>query len=478
MDRSHLYKHATDTVEQLRFRIQKKQTDLRREKRKKILSLKRLRYGENLNGDESVLSTVEDVILMTRRLFEHNTQRLEILRKLKNIFAQGDTVSDAFLSQNGAIEVLVKHLTGKEVQLQVEAAWCLTNLAASTHKHAVQIAKICGAYLITYLQSSNVILQDLCAWTVGNLAGDCEECRCIMIDQGAVHSLVKLLKSTFHNVVHSAVFALNNLTRGNNKNVFDEMIRYNTGHILLGLVKNCARSDEVLVELATLVMYFTTNQIGVEHITSCGITVTFLIESIARFGLVDNCVHIATPFIRALGNMCAISNQLCDEAAKDNVIFKVMPTLLTSNIYHIKKESLWLLSNVTAGSTSSIKSFVEINLLDVVLAMLDESFDIPKEAAMVLLNISCRTPEYLQQITKSGGLHKFVILTKRGDNDLCLLALQFVELVLRRLNNGQEMFESMGGVEVLDNLYYSGNEEISRCANDLMKVYFELEQSS
>lgn len=112
MDRSHLYKHATDTVEKLRFRNQKKQTDLRREKRKKILSLKRLRYGENLNGDESVLSTVEDVILMTRRLFEHNTQRLEILRKLKNIFAQGDTVSDTFLSQNGAIEVLVKHLTG------------------------------------------------------------------------------------------------------------------------------------------------------------------------------------------------------------------------------------------------------------------------------------------------------------------------------------------------------------------------------
>lgn len=77
--------------------------------------------------------------------------------------------------------------------------------------------------------------------------------------------------------------------------------------------------------------------------------------------------------------MCAISNQLCDEAAKDNVIFKVMLTLLTSNIYHIKKESLWLLSNVTAGSSNSIKSFVEINLLDVVLAMLDESFDIPKE---------------------------------------------------------------------------------------------------
>lgn len=97
---------------------------------------------------------------------------------------------------------------------------------------------------------------------------------------------------------------------------------------------------------------------------------------------------------------------------------------------------------------------------------------------MVLLNISCRTPEYLRQITKSGGLHKFVTLTKRGDNELCLLALQFVELVLRRLNNGQEMFESMGGVELLDNLYYSGDEQISRCANDLMKVYFELEQSS
>ena len=94
------------------------------------------------------------------------------------------------------------------MQLQVEAAWCLTNLAASTHKHAVQIAKICGAYLITYLQSSNVILQDLCAWTVGNLAGDCEECRCIVIDQGAVHSLVKLLKVIVIFVCLSLLFPL------------------------------------------------------------------------------------------------------------------------------------------------------------------------------------------------------------------------------------------------------------------------------
>lgn len=69
----------------------------------------------------------------------------------------------------------------------------MTNLAGSVQDHAIRIQKAVGAYLVTYLRSSNVLLQELCAWTLGNLAGDCDDCRRIMLDQGAIDYLVYLL---------------------------------------------------------------------------------------------------------------------------------------------------------------------------------------------------------------------------------------------------------------------------------------------
>ena len=96
----------------------------------------------------------------------------------------------------GQLNILFyQHISiGNDIDLQIEAAWCFTNLAGSTRDHAAHILKAGGAYLITYLRGSNVLLQDLCAWTLGNLAGDCEECKTIMLDQGAVDPLVHLLK--------------------------------------------------------------------------------------------------------------------------------------------------------------------------------------------------------------------------------------------------------------------------------------------
>ena len=106
--------------------------------------------------------------------------------------------------------VVTLHIsTGGDIDLQIEAAWCFTNLAGSTREYAVRVLKASGAYLITYLSGSNVLLQDLCAWTLGNLAGDCEECRRMMLDQGAVDPLVHLLKVvTFgeRSVLHTLIY--------------------------------------------------------------------------------------------------------------------------------------------------------------------------------------------------------------------------------------------------------------------------------
>jgi len=54
---------------------------------------------------------------------------------------------------------LVGLLTGLDPELQLESAWCFTNMAAGTDEHAAAVLKYAGAYLVTYLSSGNMPLQ-------------------------------------------------------------------------------------------------------------------------------------------------------------------------------------------------------------------------------------------------------------------------------------------------------------------------------
>lgn len=58
---------------------------------------------------------------------------------------------------------LVGLLSGLEPNLQLDAAWCLTNMAAGTDEQALVVIKHAGAYLVTYLSSGNTPLQVIVA---------------------------------------------------------------------------------------------------------------------------------------------------------------------------------------------------------------------------------------------------------------------------------------------------------------------------
>ena len=63
-------------------------------------------------------------------------------------------------SVDNAVQCLVGVLSaGSEPELQLQAAWCFTNMAAGTDEQALLAAKEAAPYLITYLSSSNEQLQ-------------------------------------------------------------------------------------------------------------------------------------------------------------------------------------------------------------------------------------------------------------------------------------------------------------------------------
>jgi len=63
------------------------------------------------------------------------------------------------ISVDNSVACLVGLLSGLEPSLQLDAAWCLTNMAAGTDEQALVVIKQAGAYLVTYLSSGNTPMQ-------------------------------------------------------------------------------------------------------------------------------------------------------------------------------------------------------------------------------------------------------------------------------------------------------------------------------
>ena len=119
---------------------------------------------------------------------------IDNLKYLRNAFAESSQYVDAFMEVENSLYSLIGYLTGNNALLQLEAICCLTNISASGSKNIPTIAKGTSAYLITFLRSGSVIIQDQSAWALANMAADSEKMRELLKAQGVVEPLVDLIE--------------------------------------------------------------------------------------------------------------------------------------------------------------------------------------------------------------------------------------------------------------------------------------------
>ncbi|CAM9844268.1 unnamed protein product, partial [Discosporangium mesarthrocarpum] len=109
---------------------------------------------------------------------------------------------------------LISLLSVPNDELQIEATWCLTNIASG---HTRFTESILGAapQLINFLSAPNPELQEHALWTLGNIAGDGASFREILHANGALLPMARLLQDPPTPVVaRTAAWALSNLARG------------------------------------------------------------------------------------------------------------------------------------------------------------------------------------------------------------------------------------------------------------------------
>lgn len=70
---------------------------------------------------------------------------------------------------------------------------------------------------------------------------------------------------------------------------------------------------------------------------------------------------------------------------QSGALVKAMMSYLQSMHRHIKKESLWVLSNLTAGPTEHTDALIKAGILPLIMDLMSSAYDIKKEVCSTIL---------------------------------------------------------------------------------------------
>lgn len=462
---------------------------IRKERRESSIQTKRFRTGDNEEALNAENFSVANTKLVAKTFQKKTGKVQEELKYLRNSFAQSIDFIEAFLEVDNALYSLVGYLTGSDTTLQLEAAWCITNIAANDYKDISAVVKATSAYLVTFLRSGSVLLQDQSAWALGNMAADNEAVRETLKSQGIVGPLIDLVKSDVDGVVQSALFALCNLSKS--QMIFvPELLASDLLNVVERKLNNPNIDLNIIGEIAWLLTYFTYNEHSCFQLVDQGF-LRYIVGWICKVRPhQQEYLFIVTPMSRCLGNIlgCEERNYIQNiPESSMKLLMSTLNTFLSSGKRFLIKECLWLIGNLFAQDLSvALKEGTcddnDISLiLPNIVNHLNSAYEIRREAAVCICNLSCQKNScYFASCCSENAVKSFLDFFKVHDADLIWLAMSFFEQYLQRRNknrNGHDTdyFLEGNGPSYLEAFEYHENEDIRQKAVYLLERFYENE---
>uniref|UniRef100_A0A8W8K6K5 IBB domain-containing protein n=1 Tax=Magallana gigas TaxID=29159 RepID=A0A8W8K6K5_MAGGI len=429
MERKSQYKHRAKNVAKIRQRHKEEELAIRKDRKEKLLSSKRFRFidGEELSDEISH----DEVLSAARSLQKPGPHRQENLRTLRQAFSQGTAYIDTFFKVDNALNLLVGIYTGNDSAQQLEAAWCITNISA----------------------------------------GDSAECRQLLQAQGIIPPLMQLLQSPNKSVVQSAAFALSNLAK-ESTDICSEMIKASVIQHLLPHLSFSTENVSVLAEVSWVLTYLATSGLFLEELSTQGVITKIVSLLVSLSDIQPHEPQIVTPLLRCLGNICSGPDKYTLEAKQNAELLPSLCKFLSSDLRHARKETLWVLSNMT-GDIDVCKEVTFGPILSHVLEQVPAAFDIKSEALYLLCNLACHGEDICTHLVESKMLQVVVPVLKTHDVEVLNLALALCEMAIRMTPNGKNIFEKeCEGMAKLEALEYHSNEAIRTAANHILDMYY------
>ncbi|THG18838.1 hypothetical protein TEA_017477 [Camellia sinensis var. sinensis] len=417
-------------------------------------------------------------------------KRVAALRELRRLLSRSEFPPVEAALKAGAVPLLVQGLSfGSPDEQLLEAAWCLTNIAAGKPEETKALLTALPLLIAHLGERSSSPVAEQCAWALGNVAGEGEELRKVLLSQGALLPLARMMLPNKGSTVRTAAWALSNLIKGPDPSAATELIKIDgvldaiTRHFRKAVSElpfgTCLdilpilviRKDETMKpdcpsdwdeELATEVAWVVVYLSALSNVAFGMLVKSDLLQLLVERLATSNSLQLLIPVLRSLGNLVA------GDAHTTNVL-----------------EAAWVLSNIAAGSIEHKQLIYSSEAVPLLLRLLStEPFDIRKEVAYVLGNL-CVAPsegsgrpslilDHLVSLVSKGCLPGFVDLVRSADTEAAKLGLQFMELVLRGMPNseGPKLVEREDGIDAMERFQFHENEELRNMANELVDTYF------
>ncbi|XP_024315253.1 importin subunit alpha-2 isoform X3 [Brachypodium distachyon] len=409
-------------------------------------------------------------------------KKTEVLRALRRLLSQSEVPPIEAAIKAGAVPLLL-----------LEAAWCLTNIAAGEPEETksllpalpLLVAHLGGSVSPLLRKKSSTLVAEQCAWAIGNVAGEGADLRSTLLAQGALWPLARLMLSSKGSAARTAAWALSNLIKGPDPKAVNELIGIEG--VLNAIVQNLEKADEELAtEVAWVVVYLS----ALSEKAISLIVRSHVPQLLIRRLLASENLQLLIPVLRGLGNVVAGDGYMVDSIliVGNNITDQALSSLikcLRSDNRVLRKEASWVLSNIAAGSFEHKKLIFTSEATPVLIHLLNNAqYDIRKEAAYTLGNL-CVVPagsseppniivEHLVSIINSGALPGFINLLRSADIESARLGLQFLELAMRGYPDGQgpNLVEREDGIEAMERFQFHENDVMRNMANGLVDKYF------
>ncbi|CAK8571565.1 unnamed protein product [Lathyrus sativus] len=413
-------------------------------------------------------------------------KRVSALQELRRLLSRSEFPPVESAVKAGAVAILVQCLSfGSPDEQLLEAAWCLTNIAAGNPEETKALLPALPLLIAHLGEKSSSPVAEQCAWALGNVAGEDEELRNVLLIQGALIPLARMMLPNRRSTVRTAAWALSNLIKGPNPKAANELIRVDG--VLDSIVRHLTKADdESATEVAWVVVYLS----SLSNLATSMLVKSDVLQLLLNRLATSNSLQLIIPVLRSLGNLIAGDSHasyavLVPGLEVTDTAIQVLIKCLKSEHRVLKKEAAWVLSNIAAGSVEHKQLIYSSEAMSLLLHLLSAApFDIRKEVAYVLGNLCVAPtkgdkkpnliPGHLVSLVEKGCLPGFIDLVRSADIEAARLGLQFIELVLRGMPNGKgpKLVEQEDGIEAMERFQFHENEDLRTMANSLVDKYF------
>ncbi|KAJ2352517.1 hypothetical protein GGF43_003735, partial [Coemansia sp. RSA 2618] len=383
----------------------------------------------------------------------NHDERVSALATLSTKLEQPSEELRKFVLQGECIDMLSGILNGTDGEEKLQSLWCLTNIAAGEAQMAERALAV-APYLLSLMGSDSVELQNQAIWALGNLAAEGANAREQLNANGVLDPLAAVVSTTTDAMIlQTACFALSNMAR-KPCSYFARLFELGVPQAVAQQLQAFRTEPDCVAELAWVCTYLTASSSAeqVDQVLASGAVAT-LVECAVRADDMPSATLI--PIIRTLGNIAAGTDEQTHAlvAAPGFVALLVQGIERTSS-RAVEKESLWVLSSVTAARKDDVDAMVAAGVVtDLVRIIEKQNFDIKKEAAYSLLNIAI-VGQRIHDLPNRELVREFVEFIGSQDDELVRMGIQYVALLFEHLPNrqGPKLLGSVpGGIEALEN---------------------------